>query len=191
MIIFVENFHGKGHMVVNRLWEKCDAIRRRRESRCEDTHASLFSCTLSGKLFRICKLVNVCLCMCVCPCVWMFACFPACQCLSVQCTRYRRICITMNLNNHVWQCVLTLIYFLYKWVKAGVRAGESTSWFHACGDWVGSSEVTYSAGSEHPPASRIHFSTSRKLQKEMEQKNKFTSFLGTLFRHYNEIPLKW
>lgn len=38
--------------------------------RCEDTHTSLFSRTLSGKLFRICKLVNVRLCMCVDVCMF-------------------------------------------------------------------------------------------------------------------------
>lgn len=43
----------------------------------------------------------------------------------------QRICITMNLNSHVWHCVLTLIYSLYKWVNKFVgKKGELENAHH-------------------------------------------------------------
>lgn len=65
---------------------------------------------------------------CVCAHVWLFACYPLCQYLSMQCTRYRRICITMNLNSRVRHCVLTLIYSLYKWVNKYTVEKNRGSW---------------------------------------------------------------
>ncbi len=78
---------------------------------CKETRTSLFSSTTLPKLL-IEPVVAKCVSLCAYV-LWSAFC-PACQYLSVLYTHYRRLCITMDLNNHVWYCVLTLIYSLYK-----------------------------------------------------------------------------
>ena len=92
---------------------------------CEETRTPLFSRTPFSKLFTEFVSWHMCVFARVCVRVWLFARCPACQYLSIKCTRYRGICITMHLNCRVRHCVLTLIYSLYKWVnKYNGKEGE-------------------------------------------------------------------